>query len=172
MIHTRVKNLETSIFSEDTFGNDQISEIQDIKKNIINFKSLLMPLSEMFEEISLKHTDLIDETGKEAIDDSLDKIKKLLNRLDNFRETMKLLTETNETLIARSTNQNIRRLTLFNVLLLCPNLVAAFFGMNVHFGWFTFGAEQGHAAPLIAIIISMILITGITYIFFVWKKWI
>lgn len=61
---------------------------------------------------------MIDEVSQEAIDDSLDKIKKLNNRLDNFRETMRLLTETNEMLIARSTNDNVRRLTLINVLLL------------------------------------------------------
>lgn len=132
-IHGRVKILESTIFSDGHFENDQISEIQDIKKNIINFKSLLAPLSDMLTEITLKHTDLIDETGKEAVDDSLDKIKKLLNRLDNFRETMKLLTETNEMIIARNTNQTVRRLTLFNVLLLGPSLIAAFFGMNVHF---------------------------------------
>jgi magnesium transporter len=145
--HNRIKSLETTVFSDDS-GNDQLSEIQDIKKNIINFKSLLMPLYDMFDELSLKHTDLIDETGKEAIDDSLDKIKKLINRLDNFREIMKLLTETNEMITARSTNQNVRRLTLFNVLLLCPTLVAGFFGMNVHFGWFTLLSENSALTPL------------------------
>lgn len=117
-IHGRVRVMESTIFSEEHFENDQISEIQDIKKNIINFKSLLAPLYDVLEEMTLKHTNLIDETGKEAIDDSLDKIKKLVNCLDNFRDTMKLLTETNEMIIARNTNQTVRRLTLFNVLLL------------------------------------------------------
>jgi magnesium transporter len=171
-IHTRIKSLEATIFSEESMGNDQLSEIQDIKKNIINFKSLLMPLYDMFEELSLKHTDLIDETGKEAIDDSLDKIKKLLNKLDNFREMMKLLTETNEMITARSTNQNVRRLTLFNVLLLCPTLIAGFFGMNVHFGWFTLLSENSALIPLWVIVITMLMITGCTYLFFLWKKWV
>lgn len=132
-IHSRVRITETTIFSEEHLANDQISEIQDIKKNIINFKSLLAPLYDILEEITLKHTELIDDTGKEAIDDSLDKIKKLVNRLDNFRDTMKLLTETNEMIIARSTNLTVKVLTFVSVLLLGPSLVAAFFGMNVHF---------------------------------------
>lgn len=171
-IHGRMKNLESTIFSHDSIENDQLSEIQDIKKNIINFKSLLTPLYDMFDELSLKHTDLIDETGKEAIDDSLDKIKKLINRLDNFREMMKLLTETNEMLTARSTNQNVRRLTLFNVLLLCPTLVAGFFGMNVHFGWFTLLSANSALTPLGVIALTMLATTGATYFFFLWKKWI
>lgn len=72
----------------------------------------------MLEDILRKNITLIDEVSREAIDDSLDKIKKLINRLENFRETMKLLTETNEMLIARNTNDNIRRLTFINILLL------------------------------------------------------
>lgn len=131
-----------------------------------------MPLEDMFDELTLKHSELIDGTGKEAIDDSLDKIKKLVNRLDNFRETMKLLTETNEMLMARSTNQNVRRLTLFNVLLLCPTLVAGFFGMNVHFGWFTALSDNAAMSPLLTIIVAMVFITLATYHFFIWKKWI
>jgi len=171
-IHGRVKTLESTIFSEEHLENDQISDIQDIKKNIINFKSLLAPLFDMLEEISLKHTDLIDDTGREAIDDSLDKIKKLVNRLDNFRDTMKLLTETNEMIIARSTNQTVRRLTLFNVLLLGPSFIAAFFGMNMHFGWLSALAEQNNLIPLLVIASLMGLMTLSMFIFFRSKKWV
>lgn len=169
-IHARVKAIELNIFSEEHIENDQISDIQDTKKSIINFKSILSPLYDMFEEVSLKHTDLIDETGKESIDDSLDKIKKLINRLDNFREITKLLTETNEMIMARSTNQTVRRLTMFNVLLLVPSLTAAFFGMNVHFGWFSLLDHQ--LWPLFTIVGIMFLLTLGIYFFFAWKKWI
>ncbi len=117
-IHGRVRSVEDALFSEEVHESDHISEIQDIKKAIINFKSIISPLYELLEEILRKNITLIDEVSQEAIDDSLDKIKKLNNRLDNFRQTMKLLTETNEMLIARSTNDNIRRLTLINILLL------------------------------------------------------
>lgn len=171
-IYGRVKILESTIFSEDHLENDQISDIQDIKKNIINFKSLLAPLSDMLEEITLKHTDLIDETGKEAIDDSLDKIKKLVNRLDNLRDTMKLLTETNEMIIARSTNQTVRRLTLFNVLLLGPSFIAAFFGMNMHFGWLSALAEKNNLIPLLVIASLMLILTLSMFFFFRSKKWV
>ncbi len=118
VIHTRVRDVEETLFSEELHESDHISEIQDIKKAIINFKSIISPLYELLDDILRKNIALIDEVSREAIDDSLDKIKKLNNRLDNFRETMKLLTETNEMLIARSTNDNVRRLTLINVLLL------------------------------------------------------
>lgn len=119
-----------------------------------------------------KHTNLIDETGKEAIDDSLDKIKKLINRLDNFRDTMKLLTETNEMIMARSTNQTVRRLTLFNVLILGPSFIAAFFGMNMHFGWLSFLADQDEILPLSIIVALMVVLTLGMFLFFKSKKWV
>ena len=164
--------MESTIFSEEHLENDQISEIQDIKKNIINFKSLLAPLYDILEELTLKHTELIDETGKEAIDDSLDKIKKLVNRLDNFRDTMKLLTETNEMIIARNTNQTVRRLTLFNVLLLWPSFIAGFFGMNIHFGWISALASSQNMIPLVIILVAMFSLTVSMFLFFRSKKWV
>jgi Mg2+ and Co2+ transporter CorA len=123
------------------------------------------------EDILRKNITLIDEVSQEAIDDSLDKIKKLNNRLDNFRETMRLLTETNEMLIARSTNDNVRRLTLINVLLLWPSAIGAFFGMNVHFGWMTVSETQ-NLTPMMIIIVIMLFSTVGMYLFFRLKKWI
>lgn len=126
----------------------------------------------MLDDMIQKHTNLIDETGKEAIDDSLDKIKKLINRLDNFRDTMKLLTETNEMIMARSTNQTVRRLTLFNVLILGPSFIAAFFGMNMHFGWLSFLADQDDILPLSIIVALMVVLTLGMFFFFKSKKWV
>lgn len=172
VIQHRVITLESTIFSQIHGDIDQLSEIQDIKKNIINFKSLLTPLGEMFAEVSLKHSDLIDETGKSAIDDAMDKIKKLANSLDNFRDTMKLLTETNEMIIARMTNQTVRRLTLINIMLLGPSLIAAFFGMNVHFGWLSSLASEGDILPMSVIVLVMVVMTLIMFLFFRLRKWV
>lgn len=171
-IQQRVDRLESTIFSQIHGDSDQLFEIQDVKKNITNFKSLLVPLADVFEEVSLKHSDLIDETGKSSIDDAMDKIKKLVNRLDNFRDTMKLLTETNEMMIARMTNQTVRRLTLINIMLLGPSLIAAFFGMNVHFGWLSSLASEGDILPMTAIILVMLIVTLLMFLFFRLRKWI
>jgi Mg2+ and Co2+ transporter CorA len=40
-IHARVRNVEEALFSEEVHESDHISEIQDIKKAIINFKSII-----------------------------------------------------------------------------------------------------------------------------------
>lgn len=40
-VHVRVRNIEEVLFSEELHEGDHISEIQDIKKAIINFKSII-----------------------------------------------------------------------------------------------------------------------------------
>ena len=126
-----METLETHIFDGHVLRNDQIFEIQDLKKNIINFKSLTLPLDEMLDDLAVKFAHLVDEPSRFAFEDARDKVKKIMNRLENFREIMKLLTETNELIIARSTNATIRRLALFNCIIMCPSLIAGFFGMNI-----------------------------------------
>lgn len=163
-----IKGIENMLFEWDT-EEDQIRDIQTIKKNIVNFKSLLVPIQELVEEMVEHHGKYIDKAGEEDLDDSLDKLKKLTNKLDNFKDTMKLLTETNELLIARSTNQTIKVLTTVNVLLLVPTVLAGFFGMNVFFGWIP---ESQSMLPLVWIIAAIILITVFVYIFFKRKRWI
>ena len=120
-----IKGIEDILFEGDT-EEDQIRDIQMVKKNIVNFKSLLEPLEELVEEMIEHHGKYIDRSGEEDLDDSLDKIKKLTNKLENFRDTMALLTETNELLIARSTNQTIKVLTIVNLFLLVPTVLAVF----------------------------------------------
>lgn len=83
-LHGRVREVEETLFSETPHESDHISEIQDIKKAIINFKFIISPLYELLDDILRKNITLIDEVSREAIDDSLDKIKKLSNRLENF----------------------------------------------------------------------------------------
>jgi len=121
-----------------------------VKKNIINFKSLLEPLEELVQEMVESHGKYVDRAGEEDLDDSLDKLKKLSNKLDNFQGTMSLLTETNELLIARSTNKTIKVLTVVNLFLFVPSVLAGFFGMNVYFGWHP---DTENLAPLISILL-------------------
>lgn len=170
-LQLRIENIEQSIF-RNIPNNDQLSEIQNLKKNIINFKSVITPLYEVFEGYIEENGKKIDSYSQRHIRDILRKIKKLRDNLEDFHGITKLLSETNETLIARSTNETIKRLTLFNALLIGPSTIAAFFGMNIHFGWFTENASDGQIAPLLGIMCIMIIMTSSVYLFFRKKNWI
>lgn len=168
-LQLRIETMERSIF-RNIPNNDQISEIQNLKKNIINFRSTLVPIYEVLSDY--RDDTKISTEEKRSIEDMLRKVKKLISNLDDFHDITKLLRETNETLIARSTNETIKRLTLFNALLLGPSMIAAFFGMNIHFGWFTENASHGEITPLFGIISIMIFMTCSVYLFFKKRNWI
>ena len=89
-IQTSIKDIEGILFEWDT-EEDQIRDIQTVKKNIINFKSILEPLEDLVIEMIEQKSKYVDTEGREDLDDSLDKLKKLINKLENFRDTMTLL---------------------------------------------------------------------------------
>lgn len=167
-IQRDIKATEELLFLWDT-EEDQIRDIQTIKKNIVNFKSLIEPLHDLVEEMLESHGKYVDVSGEEDLDDSLDKLKKLDNKLGNFHDTMALLTETNELLIARSTNKTIKVLTIVNLFLFVPSVLAGFFGMNVYFGWH---AETEDFTPLLIILLVIFSLTGLFFLVFKKKRWI
>jgi magnesium transporter len=52
--------------------------------------------------------------------------------LENFKEVVEALEDTNESILAHRGNQIFRVLTAFSVMLLPLTLIASIWGMNVH----------------------------------------
>jgi magnesium transporter len=163
-----IVNIEKDLFSFEK-SQDNLKEILIVKKNLINFMSTLTPLESALTDLQSRKISLIDEEGKEMLDDSLDKIKKMLNNLRNFKEQLTLLTETNESLISRSTNQTLQVLTSISLIAVVPTFLASFFGMNVYFGW---EVNQESWWPLIGIITIIALITLLLWHWFRQKGWV
>jgi magnesium transporter len=163
-----IKTLEKDVF-EDKKMSDIIEDIQIIKRNLINFKSIILPIKDNICELMTKTNSLIDKQGVEKLDDSLDKIKKILNNLSNFQEQMNVITETHEALIARNTNHIIKFLTSLNIIFLIPTLIASFFGMNVNFGW---DVDNFNPFNLFLIFFVMVTLTIFSFLFFKKKNWL
>lgn len=156
-----VQEAEMQVF--DDIENDLVKEILIIRRNLANFLSIIVPLEKVISDLEIKYTKFIDPKGLEKLDDSLDKIKKMNNTLTNFKEQLMLLTEANESQIARSTNQTIKTLTVFNIIIFVPSLITGFFGMNTHFGWIS---SQENLVPVTVVLSSMVVATLITFVYF------
>jgi magnesium transporter len=160
-IRDEIADTEKSIFNFES-SRDLILDIQILKKNIINFQSLMNPLQDALLELK-KYSKIEQETLK--IEDTMDKISKMLNNLSNFKEQSILLTETNEVLIARSTNEIVKVMAFVNILFVIPTVIVGFFGMNVHFGW-----DVNIFNPMILVGIIAFIIVSIALAYFVFKK--
>jgi magnesium transporter len=78
--------------------------------------------------------------------------------LDNYKEVVEALEDTNESVISHRQNDILRVLTIFSVILLPLTLITGVFGMNVHFPgfetawafWVVFGVMVSALAGMLA----------------------
>ncbi|MBX5475168.1 MAG: magnesium transporter CorA, partial [Thermoleophilia bacterium] len=86
--------------------------------------------------------------------------------LDNYKEVVEALEDTNESLISHQQNDILYVLTIFIVVLTPLTFITGFFGMNVHFpGIDTLDAFYASVALMTLSIVGMLA-------FFRWKKWL
>jgi magnesium transporter len=166
----QVDELEDELFKNKGADRDFIFEIQVLKRNIINILSLINPLSDVLDEMHAKFARQNEMSKRlEQLDDTQDKLKKIRNNLRNFREQMTLMSETNEALIVRNTNEVLTIMTATSIMIIIPSFIAAFFGMNVNFGWTT---DSFSPIPIALITIAMgMSLVGVLF-YFRKRKWL
>jgi magnesium transporter len=164
-----VADLEEDLFDFEEHQTDLIKQILVLKRNLINFESLMEPLRDMLLDFQTRYSHGGGHEANEKIDDTLDKLKKILNNLRNLQERMRLVSEANETILARSTNSIIKALTGVNVIVLVPTIITSFFGMNLYFGW---DPSIASYAELALVILIAVISTTVTWVYFKRKNWV
>jgi magnesium transporter len=161
-----INQIESDLF-EFTNDIDVLKDILIMKKNLVNFESVVGPIKDVIVELEYKAKRLLEQDEVDKFDNSLDIIKKIINNLQNFKEQMNLLSETNESMIGRSTNNQVRALTAVSLIGLVPTFWVGFFGMNVHFGF-----VENSFVPLIVVIGLITVSCSVLYWFFKKKGYV
>jgi magnesium transporter len=108
--------------------------------------------------------DDVFEGRSEAVVRDISNVKQ--DYLDNYKEVVEALEDTNESVIAHRQNDVLRILTVFSVVLLPLTLITGFFGMNVQFpGFDTVWAFW-------VIFVGMVATLGGLLAFFRLKRWL
>lgn len=153
-----------AFFSEQQ--RDMLKEILNVKKNIIMFRRIITPERTVIAQIEHKNKKFLPDTLEVYFDDILDKVEKIWSRLENLKELIESLQDTNESIISHATNDVIKTLTVFNVVMLPLNLVAGMYGMNI-------GLPLANHEYMFFILMGVMLaILGSMLIFFKFKRWI
>lgn len=161
-----VSSMEHRIFDYESH-QDLIFEIASTKRNIITYANIMKPMESMIVELGGNNNSRFTSKGIEKLDDSLDKIKKIENNVQSLKERINVVLETNEALIARSTNEIIKRLTSWSIIMLLPALISGALGMNVYTGWLSsswFGTIITYSA--------LVVVTLAAYTYFKKKRWL
>jgi magnesium transporter len=164
---SEINELEQDIFTFD-IQNDLVQDILILKRNLSSFYSVVLPLSIVVTELQTKYATKLNRQDVEKLDDTLDKLKKMINNLDTMIKHANLLSESNNALIARSTNEVIRILTSISIIAIVPTMLFSFFGMNVFFGW----SDSQNFVPLLGVVMLSLSLTFGVYLYFKKRDWI
>jgi len=129
-IERNVTGLEKDVFSLSQ-QHDMLREILTTKKNIITFRRLIAPQRTVIAQIEHKNQKFLPDSLEIYFDDVVDKVEKMWSSLENLKDLIESLQDTNESIISHTTNNVIKILTIFSVVMLPLTFLTGLYGMNV-----------------------------------------
>jgi magnesium transporter len=147
-------------------SEDLVRDISDVKQEIISYRKIMKPQRPTLRVLERKVERFLPEDLELYFDDIVDASERIWDVLDNYKEVVEALEDTNESVIAHRHNDVLRVLTVFSAVLLPLTFIASIFGMNVVYpGEGTHEAFWVIAAAMVGIGVGLL---G----FFRWKRWL
>jgi magnesium transporter len=160
----KLDSLEDDVF--EGRSEDIVRDLSNAKQEIISYRKIIKPERSTLRLLERNVERFLPEELELYFDDIVDASERIWDLLDNYKEVVEGLEDTNEAVIAHRQNNVLRILTVVSVILLPLTLITGIFGMNVHFPgfdtvwafWTVAGVMLGTALGLVA--------------FFRYKRWL
>ncbi|MDD3487170.1 MAG: magnesium transporter CorA family protein [Candidatus Moranbacteria bacterium] len=163
-INENLDRIEEEIFK----GNEKemVHEISYVKRDILNFRRTLKPQKSVLESLARDKYPMVDKKLQEYYQDLVGTNERVWNALENAKEVIESLEETNNALLSNKLNHTMKVLTVFSAIFLPMTVISNIlamsatipFGDNPHGFWIWIGI--------------MIAVSFLTIGLFRWKKWI
>src|SRR4051795_13497471 len=125
----KLDRLETDIF--EGRSEEVVRDISNVKLEILNFRKIIRPQRTVLRDLErTKHRYIADDL-EIYFDDIVDASERIWDMLENFKEVVEALEDTNESVISHRVNEVLRVLTAFSVVVLPLTFIASLWGMNV-----------------------------------------
>ncbi|MDQ3729600.1 MAG: magnesium transporter CorA family protein, partial [Actinomycetota bacterium] len=132
-IGNKLDAVEDEIF--EGAAEEVVRDISNVKQEIINFRKVIRPQRAVLRDLeNSKQRFLSPPEGEELeiyFDDIGDAHERIWDMLENYKEVVEALEDTNESVISHRVNEILRVLTSISVIVLPLTLVASVWGMNV-----------------------------------------
>jgi magnesium transporter len=130
-IGNKLDALEDQIFSGRS--EEVVRDISNAKQEIINFRKVIRPQRTVLRDLENAKSRFIAREGDLEVyfDDIVDAHERIWDMLENYKEVIEGLEDTNESVISHRVNDILRVLTVISVILLPLTLLASIMGMNV-----------------------------------------
>ncbi len=130
-IGNKLDALEEEIF--EGRSEEIVRDISNAKQEIINFRKVIRPQRPVLRDLEkVKGRYLAPELDLEIyFDDIVDAHERIWDMLENYKEVVEALEESNESVISHRVNDILRVLTAISVIVLPLTFLASLWGMNV-----------------------------------------
>jgi magnesium transporter len=115
-------------------SEEVVRDISNVKQEIINFRKVVRPQRTMLTDLENAKQPFLGPTEGELevyFDDIGDAHERIWDMLENYKEVVEALEDTNESVISHRVNDILRFLTSISVIVLPLTLIASIWGMNV-----------------------------------------
>jgi magnesium transporter len=160
----KLDSVEDDMFEER--AEDVVRDLSNVKQEIISYRKIIKPERSTLRLLERKIERFLPEDLELYFDDIVDASERIWDLLDNFKEVVEALEDTNESVISHRQNDVLRVLTVVTVILLPLTLITGIFGMNVHFPGFETSAAFW---SIVGFMLGLAL--GLTA-FFRYKRWL
>jgi magnesium transporter len=124
----KLERLEEDIF--EGRSAEIVRDLSNVKQEIINFRKIIRPQRPALRDLE-STSRYVPEDLEVYFDDIIDASERVWDMLENFKEVVEALEDTNESVLSHRLNDVLRILTAFSVIMLPLTLIASIFGMNV-----------------------------------------
>src|SRR3954465_813706 len=128
-IGNKLDRLEEDIFEGG--AEEVVRDISNAKQEIINFRKIIRPQRSVLRDLERTKQRYLAQDLEIYFDDIVDASERIWDMLENYKEVVEALEETNESVITHRLNNVLRVLTSVSVILLPLTLIASIWGMNV-----------------------------------------
>src|SRR3954454_24914473 len=128
-IGNKLEQLEEGIF----VGRSEeiVRDISNAKQEIINFRKIIRPQRTVLRDLERTKQRYWAEELEIYFDDIVDASERIWDMLENYKEVVEALEDSNESVISHRVNEVLRVLTAFSVVVLPLTFIASLWGMNV-----------------------------------------
>src|SRR5256884_6444783 len=130
----KLDSLEDDIF--EGRSDEVVRDISNVNQEIISYRKIIKPDRPTLRLLERHVERFLPEELELYFDDIVDAAERVWDILDNYKEVVAALEDTNESVISHRQNDVLRLLTVFSVVLLPLTLITGLFGMNVKFPGF------------------------------------
>jgi magnesium transporter len=147
-------------------AEDVVRDLSNVKQEIISYRKIIKPERATLRLLERRVERFLPEELDLYFDDVVDAAERIWDLLDNYKEVVEALEDTNESVISHRQNDVLRLLTIISVTMLPLTLITGVFGMNV-----LYPGEGTHTAFWI-ILAALAMTLGGMLGFFRYKRWL